>query len=226
MGTFLQVKAPRFFPAVFSLAAHLFLWGAARFLLASPKQPVLIAELDLSMAQPAAVSGAAAARRSQAAPVPAALAPALKDAPISTQPEPIAEEPAAAVPASPASQFPEEPAGGGTSGPEGRENAQATGAGGEGAGALAAYLALVRETVAQEKEYPSFAKQLKLEGTSVVRAVITPDGALKEVSLGSSSGHKALDRSALASVRRAAPFRPGPGAVPLTVEIPITFRIN
>ena len=221
MGAFFQAKYMRFFPAVSSLAAHLFLWRAARFLLASPEQPVLIAELDLSMAPPAAVSGAAAARRAQAAP-----APVLKDAPISRPPEPIAEEPAAAVPANPASQVPEGPAGGGTSGPEGRETAQNSGADGDGAGALAAYLALVRETVALEKEYPSFAKQLKLEGTSVVRAVITPDGVLKEVSLGSSSGHKVLDRAALASVRRAAPFRAGPGAVPLTVEIPITFRIN
>lgn len=91
------------------------------------------------------------------------------------------------------------------------------------AGPADAYLAALRARVEREKEYPAFARQLGLTGTTVVALSVASDGSLAGVSLAATSGHATLDKAALAAVRRAAPFGPT-GGERLKVEIPITFR--
>lgn len=58
--------------------------------------------------------------------------------------------------------------------------------------------------------YPGEARRQDLYGELRLLVTITPDGALREVSILESSGHKILDDAALHIVRMAAPFAPFP----------------
>ncbi len=58
--------------------------------------------------------------------------------------------------------------------------------------------------------YPGEARRRNLYGELRLLVSITPDGALQEVSVLESSGHKILDDAALRIVRLAAPFAPFP----------------
>jgi len=90
------------------------------------------------------------------------------------------------------------------------------------------YLVVVRTMVENNREYPAMARQLALQGTVTVRVSIRGDGSLAAVTVGDSSGHKALDKAAVSAVRRSAPFRPpaGFGLGEVTVEIPIVYRLT
>ncbi len=56
--------------------------------------------------------------------------------------------------------------------------------------------------------YPDEARKQKLYGSLRLMVAITPDGALKEVEILESSGHKVLDDAAIRIVRLAAPYAP------------------
>ncbi len=89
-------------------------------------------------------------------------------------------------------------------------------------GQVRSYSAAVRARIARNR--PSSAGR---RGTAVVRFAISRGGGLRYVRLARSSGDRALDRAALGSVRRAAPFpRPprGMSAGQLTFSIPFRFR--
>lgn len=76
--------------------------------------------------------------------------------------------------------------------------------------------------------YPRQAIARGIEGTTVLRVLIGPDGATVEVRIHHSSGATLLDRAAVAAVERWA-FRPavvGGRAVPAWVEVPVRFRIE
>ena len=90
------------------------------------------------------------------------------------------------------------------------------------------FLVVVRTTVENNREYPAMARQLALQGTVTVRVSIRGDGSLAAVTVGDSSGHKALDKAAVSAVRRSAPFRSpaGFGLGEVTVEIPIVYRLT
>lgn len=93
---------------------------------------------------------------------------------------------------------------------------------------LGEYLETVRLAVEAHKQYPSAARQLGQQGSVLVRARIMSDGSLAEVEVVTSSGHRHLDRAALAAVRNAAPLKApsGFGLQDLVLEIPITFRLT
>jgi protein TonB len=64
-------------------------------------------------------------------------------------------------------------------------------------------------------------------GTALVSFGVSSSGGLSYARLARSSGNAALDRAALAAVRRAAPFGPPPGgAAPgqLRFSVPFYFR--
>jgi len=89
-------------------------------------------------------------------------------------------------------------------------------------GQARSYAAAVRARIARNR--PSSRGR---RGTAVVRFAISRGGGLRYARLARSSGDGALDRAALASVRRAAPFpRPprGMSAGQLTFSIPFRFR--
>lgn len=81
------------------------------------------------------------------------------------------------------------------------------GSGGEGSGGQGdKTLGLIRSKILRAKRYPPEARREGIEGICGVQFAIQPDGSLLEVKLMESSGYEALDREALATVRRAAPF--------------------
>jgi TonB family protein len=139
-------------------------------------------------------------------PLPAPAGPAEPVAP--AEPAPAATTPPAAA-ASPAAAPP--------------STAAATAA----AGRLDDYLALVRARVEENKDYPAFARQLGQQGTVVVRARVGRDGRLLQAAVLNSSGHKQLDKAALAAVRGAGRFRPPTefGLTEVTVDIPIAYKL-
>ncbi|WP_305043472.1 energy transducer TonB [Geoalkalibacter sp.] len=148
------------------------------------------------------------ASRPLTAPEPAVAAPSLTSAP-PVAPAPAVEEPVPAPPA-PVVAPPAPPA------PP------------VAASRLGEYLETVRLAVEAHKQYPSAARQLGQQGSVLVRARILPDGSLAEIEVVASSGHRHLDRAALAAVRNAAPLRApdGYGLGDVVLEIPITFRLT
>jgi len=92
-----------------------------------------------------------------------------------------------------------------------------------------AYLAHVRSRLARARFYPRAARQQRLTGSLELKFVIYRSGRLgpSRVTLG--SGHTVLDRAALESVRRAAPFDPFPRTLDkpeMTIIIPWNFNIE
>jgi protein TonB len=76
--------------------------------------------------------------------------------------------------------------------------------------------------------YPRSARQLGQEGEVLIRANLDPEGNPEEVRLLRSSGIEALDRAAIAAVRRWV-FEPGRRngvAVVAWVQVPIRFTLR
>lgn len=67
--------------------------------------------------------------------------------------------------------------------------------------------------------YPEEARRRKLYGSLRLLVAVLPDGALKEVAILESSGHKVLDDSAVRIVKLAAPFAPFPRKLSETTDI-------
>ena len=94
-------------------------------------------------------------------------------------------------------------------------------------GRLTEYLATVRAQVESAKDYPAFARQLRLQGTATVRVAIGQDGRLRNAVILTSSGHARLDKAALAAVRNAGRFVPPENyhLGEVSVDIPITYKL-
>jgi len=91
------------------------------------------------------------------------------------------------------------------------------------------YLEMVRLKIERHKKYPDIARIKNIEGSVVVRFVITPDGGIREVEVAKRSRNRALDLAALRAVQDAAPFPKPPrclfkGAIPL--ELTIVFELT
>jgi protein TonB len=77
-------------------------------------------------------------------------------------------------------------------------------------------------------EYPQRARRLRQQGIVMVRALVTPTGAVESVKVFSSSSHPLLDKSALAAVRdwEFVPARNNGQAVESWVQVPVNFVLN
>lgn len=95
-------------------------------------------------------------------------------------------------------------------------------------GRLDEYLVMLKGAVERNKLYPSFARQMGLQGTVVIRVTLSVDGAIMGMAVLNSSGQRTLDRAAESAIRASAPFKPprqfGLGEV--TVDIPIVYRLT
>ena len=103
------------------------------------------------------------------------------------------------------------------------------GAPGEHSSARSSYQALLRSLIDKHKEYPLFARRAGLEGTCVVRCVISRDGDLRRTQLRKASGSTHLDGAALRAVKGVGRFPPVPQEVDgpeVTFEIPIVFKLS
>lgn len=67
-------------------------------------------------------------------------------------------------------------------------------------------LADIRRRIEGSKRYPLIARRSSIEGVTVVRFAIGPEGEVQAVSVTQGSGSAVLDNEAIATIRRAAPF--------------------
>lgn len=88
--------------------------------------------------------------------------------------------------------------------------------------AAAAYRGIVAARLARNK--PSGAVARIANGTALVAFRISSSGTATGVRLVRSAGHGALDRAAVATVRRASPFPPPPPGARRSYRVPVRFR--
>lgn len=76
--------------------------------------------------------------------------------------------------------------------------------------------------------YPLPARRRGISGRVLIRAQITADGHCQDVQIIKSSGHRILDETALAAVKkwRFIPATRGRRPVPATVDIPLNFKLH
>jgi len=76
--------------------------------------------------------------------------------------------------------------------------------------------------------YPFTAKKLKLQGTAVVRVLVSPEGQPKSVELERTSGARILDDAAVETVKgwSFAPARRGNNPITALVNVPIPFHLE
>lgn len=83
----------------------------------------------------------------------------------------------------------------------------------------------LRSMILEGIVYPPLARRRGLEGRVVLRLAINTAGEADALFVTESSGHAILDRAALQLVSCLLPLKRGPSQ-PLTVEIPITYRLT
>lgn len=117
-------------------------------------------------------------------------------------------------------------------GAENGTSAKATGKGRASArqagnAAVSNYPGKVRSRLSRAIRYPSEAKRERLRGTALVRFTVSQSGNVSGVSLARSAGSPVLDKAALATVSRAAPFPKipeGSGRNSWTFTVPVSFK--
>lgn len=94
---------------------------------------------------------------------------------------------------------------------------------------LSRLTSIIKETIESNRRYPNWARRQGFEGTSHVEFILLPDGTVKDITLVKSSGFNILDKEALATIERAAPFLPIPDRLNepyLKMEIALLFDLN
>ena len=76
--------------------------------------------------------------------------------------------------------------------------------------------------------YPSSARRLGAQGTTMLRVHVLADGRISDVDIEESAGHRDLDQAAADAVRRwrFEPARRGEEAVAMWVRVPVEFRLK
>jgi TonB family protein len=90
-----------------------------------------------------------------------------------------------------------------------------------------AYRQAIMAQLAAERSYPRGPLLAGQQGTGTILFHIDRDGRLLDAAIETTTGRKALDRAALALVRRAAPFPAVPAEMPdrLEISLPIRFLV-
>jgi len=83
-------------------------------------------------------------------------------------------------------------------------------------------LPLILERIERAKIYPRSARKRGIEGTATVKFRINPKGNVEEINVVEPSGHSILDKAAVKTIKRAAPFP----AVDSVLKIAVTFRLT
>lgn len=76
--------------------------------------------------------------------------------------------------------------------------------------------------------YPALARRMKLEGTTIVRVLVSSEGHPQSVAVETSSGVQVLDEAALEAVRQWSfvPAKRGHKAIASEVNVPMSFRLT
>jgi len=96
-------------------------------------------------------------------------------------------------------------------------------------GVRAHYMTLLHKYLSRYKSYPRRARTRRQEGTSVVEFTLSNQGAVQSARIQTSSGHKLLDKEALAMLKRAQPLPRPPGALgsgTMKFILPIPFSLR
>ena len=91
------------------------------------------------------------------------------------------------------------------------------------------YLAALSAEINRKKYYPLSSRRRGEEGRVLVRFVIQKGGEFTDLSVVESSGSRRLDKAALKTLRRVAPFRQIPESVgrsQWSITVPITFNLR
>ncbi len=89
---------------------------------------------------------------------------------------------------------------------------------------LGEHFAYIRDLILQHVAYPKAARRMGWSGRVLVTFVVAADGSVGSIRVLDKSGYQLLDRSAVDTVREAAPFPRPPIAVELTV--PIVYHLE
>lgn len=82
----------------------------------------------------------------------------------------------------------------------------------------------IQKGIQNQINYPLTARRMGWEGKVVVEFVICKDGTVKDLQIIESSGFKALDKNAVATIKKAAPFPIPP--TPAKLIIPVVYRLS
>ena len=91
------------------------------------------------------------------------------------------------------------------------------------------YFDMVRFRIERFKKYPSVAKAKQIEGITILRFVIKPNGYAGYIKIIKSSKNSSLDKAAVQAVTDASPFPKVPktlSAHPVSIEIRIVFELT
>jgi TonB family C-terminal domain len=91
------------------------------------------------------------------------------------------------------------------------------------------YLGLIQQKIEEAKVYPEKARRNNQEGKVLVEFSILSGGMLKKATIIDSSKRRLLDRAALDTIGRAAPFSPIPTSLKMnemTIRMPIVFDLE
>ena len=97
------------------------------------------------------------------------------------------------------------------------------------AGTVAQYRIALMDAMRPDDSYPRIALDNNWQGRVDIRIVIGPGGAIASLAVRSSAGHDALDRHALAMIRKAQPKTPIPAVLrgrEFKFEVPVIFSLN
>lgn len=86
------------------------------------------------------------------------------------------------------------------------------------------HFAYIKDKIEKEIVYPWIARRRGLEGKVILSFVICEDGTVHGINIVEKSGHTILDKSAVATVKRAAPFPAPP--IRAEIVIPLSYRLG
>lgn len=86
------------------------------------------------------------------------------------------------------------------------------------------HFAYIKDKIEKEIVYPRIARRRGLEGKVILSFVICEDGTVHGINIVEKSGYTILDKNAVATVKRAAPFPPPP--VRAEIVLPLSYRLG
>lgn len=161
----------------------------------------------------------------QALPAPPAPTPAVQPAnrgPVTTARAPTAEAPPAATEPAPPAPAVESAATTDTSPEVGAAPSSTT-----AQTALQELYRHLHDAIDRHKHYPLAARRMRREGTARVSFRLARDGAVDQIAVVDSSGHRSLDRAAVDAVQGIHPFRPAADYLEQSeqLQVEIVFRL-
>jgi len=91
---------------------------------------------------------------------------------------------------------------------------------------MASWKRQVAKLIAKKQKYPRSAQIRRLEGNAQVKIVIEPDGAIASYELVKSTQHVILDKEVDKLIERLNPLPAPPQPDPLTLTLPLTWRLE